>query len=75
MDKIILFYSVFFYGMIAAHFFRIWLAFFKKDYANLSAEDKHLSWKILTISSLFWPFVVPIAYQELLKTKRRQNLS
>jgi len=73
MNSIILFYSAFFYCMIAAHFFRVWLKYFHKDYYMLSAEDKLISKQILALATIFWPIVVPLAYLELLKAKRTQD--
>jgi hypothetical protein len=71
MNSITLFYAAFFYCMIAAHFLRVWLRFFKKDYTHLSAEDKLISKQILALATIFWPIVVPLAYLELLEAKRK----
>ncbi|HAZ47425.1 MAG TPA: hypothetical protein DDW76_37075 [Cyanobacteria bacterium UBA11369] len=73
MNSIIVFYSAFFYCMIAAHFLRVWLKYFGKDYPRLSAEDKLISKQILALATIFWPIVVPLAYLELLETKRTQE--
>ncbi|HAX79727.1 MAG TPA: hypothetical protein DCY88_28805 [Cyanobacteria bacterium UBA11372] len=73
MNSIVVFYSAFFYCMIAAHFFRVWLKYFQKDYPQLSAEDKLRSKVVLALATIFWPLVVPLAYLELLQAKRTQE--
>ena len=69
MNSIILFYLAFLYCIIAAHFFRVWLKFYNKDYPRLSDEDNLLSREILALATIFWPIVVPLAYLELLEAK------
>lgn len=70
MNSIIVFYLAFLYCIIAAHFFRVWLKFFKKDDPSLSNEDHLVSREILALATIFWPIVVPLAYLELLEGKK-----
>jgi hypothetical protein len=74
MIKILLVCSALVYLLIAAHFLRVWLQFFKKD-TSLSNKEKLRSWAILAIATTFWLIVVPIAYIELLEAKRTHDLS
>ncbi|NEQ87907.1 MAG: hypothetical protein F6K26_50430 [Moorea sp. SIO2I5] len=52
-----------FYVSGALYFFSIWFQAFQKD-TNLSAEQIRLSWIVLTIATVFWPIVAPIANLE-----------
>ncbi|WP_287313426.1 hypothetical protein [Moorena sp. SIO1G6] len=52
-----------FYIFGALYFFLIWFQAFQKD-TNLSHEQICLSWIVLTIATLFWPIVAPIATLE-----------
>ncbi|NEP51627.1 MAG: hypothetical protein F6K65_23640 [Moorea sp. SIO3C2] len=52
-----------FYVSGALYFFSIWFQAFQKD-TNLSAEQIRLSWIVLTIATIFWPIVAPIANLE-----------
>ena len=62
----------FFYFLIAAYFFRIWLKSFEQD-TNLSPSERLVSLEILAIATLFWLIVVPLAYLELLQAKRKTS--
>jgi hypothetical protein len=73
MNSIIFFYSALFYCMIAAHFLRVWLRFFQKDYPRLSGKDRMVSKQVLALATIFWPIVVPLAYLELLEAKRMED--
>lgn len=75
MTKIILVFLVVFYLLMATCFFTIWLEFFKEDTsASLSLQEKCLGWGILSVATIFWPVVVPIAYLELLLGKRNNRI-
>ncbi|NEO92013.1 MAG: hypothetical protein F6K56_17905 [Moorea sp. SIO3G5] len=58
-----------FYVSGALYFFSIWFQAFQKD-TNLSPEQIRLSWIVLTIATVFWPIVAPIANLE--KTSRKK---
>lgn len=53
------------------YFFINWLRFFKRK-KRLSPEDVFLSLVILFISTILWPFVVPISLMELFKAPKLQ---
>ncbi|NEO50845.1 MAG: hypothetical protein F6J98_35370 [Moorea sp. SIO4G2] len=59
-----------FYVSGALYFFAIWFQAFQKD-TNLSPEQIRLSWIVLTIATLFWPIVAPIANLE--KSSRKKD--
>ncbi|NEO37170.1 MAG: hypothetical protein F6J90_12925 [Moorea sp. SIOASIH] len=58
-----------FYVSGALYFFSIWFQAFQKD-TNLSPEQIRISWIVLTIATLFWPIVAPIANLE--KSSRKK---
>lgn len=60
----------FIYLTLAFYFFTIWLKFFKRD-TDLSLEDKQFSLLILVVATLLWPFVVPLAYIELVSKRKK----
>ena len=51
------------YLLLALYYFMIWLNIFRKD-TDLSLEEKHLSWIVLIVATIFWPITVPISYFE-----------
>lgn len=59
-----------FYVSGALYFFSIWFQAFQKD-TNLSSEQIRLSWIVLTIATIFWPIVAPIANLE--KSSRKKE--
>lgn len=66
--KFLIINLVVFYLIMAQSFFKIWFKFFQQD-TSLSREEKQLSWGILLLGTVLWPFVVPIAYLSLLEKK------
>ncbi|EGJ30792.1 MULTISPECIES: hypothetical protein [Moorena] len=59
-----------FYVSGALYFFSIWFQAFQKD-TNLSPDQIRSSWIVLTIASIFWPIVAPIANLE--KSSRKKD--
>jgi hypothetical protein len=49
-----------------------WQAIYRKD-LDMSASERQISVLILTISTLLWPVVLPLAYIELLDKAKRSN--
>jgi uncharacterized membrane protein len=75
MKAIILVFLVVFYLLMSTCFFTIWLKFFKEDTSrSLSLQEKCLAWVTLSIATILWPVVVPIAYLELLWAKRNNRI-
>ncbi len=54
-----------FYLMMAPLLFISWLGFFREE-PCLSRGERRLSVIVIAIATLLWPFVVPIAYLEVL---------
>jgi hypothetical protein len=69
MLNLFLLFVALFYLAIAKNFFKLWLTILKQDSPHLSSEEKFLAIAILSLSTIFWPFVVPIAYLELTSEK------
>lgn len=75
MTEIILVSLVVIYLLMSTCFFTIWLEFLKRDMiASLSLQEKCLAWVTLSIATILWPVVVPIAYLELLWAKRNNRI-
>lgn len=75
MTKIILVFLVVFYLLMSTCFFTIWLEFLKRDTStSLSLKKKCLAWVTLSVATILWPVVVPIAYLELLLAKRNNRI-
>ncbi|GET42906.1 hypothetical protein [Microseira wollei] len=66
MLKYILVAVVVYYLLIARAFFTTWLSVFQQD-TQLTSEEKFLAIVILILSTVLWPFVLPLAYLELLR--------
>ncbi|MBD2743092.1 hypothetical protein [Coleofasciculus sp. FACHB-1120] len=58
------------YLLIAATLFTLWLELFKRD-RSWNTEERFSSFITLTVATVFWPLVLPIAYIEVLKTKQK----
>ncbi len=75
MKAIILVSLGIFYLLMATCFFTIWLEFFKGDTSrSLSLQEECLGWAILSVATILWPVVVPIAYLEVLLAKRNNRI-
>jgi len=59
------------YLLVALSFFCTLFDGFKKT-ADLSAEQKACSLKVMSLAVLFWPVVIPIAYLEKRSKAKRQ---
>ena len=57
------------YLLVSSHFFINWLKFFNRS-RRLSVEDSFLSVVILVITTILWPFIIPISLLELLKARK-----
>ena len=56
--------------LVSFYFFSNWLKFFNRN--SLSVEDSFLSFVILVIVTMLWPFVVPISLLQLLTARKPQ---
>jgi flagellar biosynthesis protein FlhB len=73
--KLLAIVLLFTYLLIAHRLFNIWLKFFQQD-TSISTEDRSLSWVVLSIGTILWPVIVPIAYLRLLEEKfKHQEVS
>ena len=68
--RICIVFGEFIYLTSAFYFFTIWLSFLKRD-IDLSLEDKQSSLLILVVATILWPFVVPMAYIELISKRKK----
>ena len=58
------------YLFVSFYFFINWLKFFNR--IRLSVEDSFLSFVILVIVTMLWPFVVPMSLMQLLTARKPQ---
>ena len=58
------------YLLVSFYFFSNWLKFFNR--ISLSVEDSFLSFVILVIVTMLWPFVIPIFLLQLLTARKPQ---
>ncbi|MEO1430417.1 MAG: hypothetical protein AAFV71_15395 [Cyanobacteria bacterium J06633_8] len=61
-----------FYLVMACCFFMQWLGFFMDD-KEMNPVQRSFSSIILILASIFWPFIVPLAYLELLKFHKKHK--
>jgi hypothetical protein len=57
------------YVLMTGYFFLNWIRFSLRRPSS-SPEDVFLSFVMLCLTTVFWPFVVPASVLEILKTKR-----
>lgn len=57
------------YLIVSSYFFMNWVKFFKQN-RSLSVEDSFLSFVLLVIVTVLWPFVVPISFLKTLRTRK-----
>jgi hypothetical protein len=69
MLKLLLVPAIVFYLLIAKSFFTTWLAVFKQD-PDLSSEERFLVLVILSLATVFWPLIIPLAYLELISNSQ-----
>ena len=58
------------YLFVSFYFFINWLKFFNR--IRLSVEDSFLSFVILVIVTMLWPFIVPMSLMQLLTARTPQ---
>ncbi|HEY9602211.1 MAG TPA: hypothetical protein V6C85_11410 [Allocoleopsis sp.] len=68
MIKTLLIVLLLAYLLVAQRLFKTWLKFFRRD-TTMSSEDRRLSLAVLSLGTILWPLVVPIAYLRLLEEK------
>ncbi|NJL10343.1 MAG: hypothetical protein HC908_09730 [Calothrix sp. SM1_7_51] len=56
------------YLVIANHFFKKWLVLLKSD-SEMDDRERRKSLMILFVGAIFWIFVVPFSYLEVLNNK------
>ncbi|MBV6627733.1 MAG: hypothetical protein KI793_33215 [Rivularia sp. (in: Bacteria)] len=61
-----------FYLVMACCFFIQWFGFFIDD-KEMNGVQRSFSSVILILASVFWPFIVPLAYLELLKFHKKHK--
>ncbi|AFY99685.1 hypothetical protein Cal6303_0613 [Calothrix sp. PCC 6303] len=59
------------YLLMTSYFFLNWLRFSLR-HPSYSVEDTFLSFVMLCVTTVFWPFVVPASLLEIFKTRRLQ---
>jgi len=60
------------YLVMAYCFFNEWLEFFLAD-EDMDSDQRLFSVVILVIATILWPIVVPFAYLELLKFRKKHK--
>lgn len=60
------------YLLMAVSFLAIWLGFLRRDYSQLSLQDKRCSWLVLFIAVILWPIVVPFSYMEIISKRGKR---
>lgn len=65
MLKVILFFTIVYYLLIARSFFTTWLVVFNQ-HPQLTSEEQFLATVILFLATVLWPVVLPLAYLELI---------
>lgn len=63
---------ILFYLIMACCFFIQWLGFFIDD-KEMNSTQRFLSMVILIMATVLWPFIVPLAYLELLKFHKKHK--
>ena len=61
-----------FYLIMACCFFMQWLSFFIDD-KEMNSTQRSFSMVILVLATFLWPFIVPLAYLELLKFHKKHK--
>lgn len=72
VEKLLTYLTMIVYLLMAYCFFMEWLGFFLRD-EEMNYEQRFFSGFILIVATILWPIVVPFAYLELLKSRKKSN--
>ena len=64
--------AIVFYLVMACCFFIQWLGFFIDD-KEMNSAQRYFSIVVLVVATILWPFIVPLAYLELLNFHRKHK--
>lgn len=71
--QLFLFFLMTFYLVVASCLYTQWLELIRQD-VHIRLDQRFLAKAVLFIATVFWPFVLPFSYLELLlKTKRNKE--